>query len=144
MSGEPIDEADPYWIHFSNLSDPIVETEPGSPTTVRASVFVDPGSLGGLTSSMTTGTLVAWIPVQSAPLTAADAPVVVDQLRNALAADVVMPYGASLTVSTLLADTIERIRTPIERAASTREPLSAATFANRSAACIHWDVSRSR
>ncbi|HEX5858079.1 MAG TPA: FtsX-like permease family protein, partial [Microbacterium sp.] len=103
----PIDEVDPYWVHFSNLAEPIVETEPGVPPTIRASVFLDPGSLGGLTSSMTSGNLVARIPVEAGPLTAVNAPVVVQQLRNALAADVVMPYGGSLTVSTLVADAID-------------------------------------
>jgi len=104
---EPIDEADAYWAQFSDLLAPLVEREPGSTPTVRASVFVDPGSLGGLTTSVPDGSLVAWIPLDGSPLTAANAATVAAQLRAAVAADIALPYGGRLAFGTALADELD-------------------------------------
>lgn len=104
---EPIDEADAYWAQFSDLAAPLVEREPGSTPTVRASVFVNPGSLGGLTTSVPDGSLVAWIPLDGSPLTAANAATVAAQLRAAVAADIALPYGGRLTFGTALADELD-------------------------------------
>ncbi|NYE20225.1 FtsX-like permease family protein [Microbacterium immunditiarum] len=104
---EPNDETDAYWTHFSDLAAPLVEREPGSTPIVRASVYVDPGSLGGLTTSIPDGSLVAWIPLDDSPLTAANASTVAAQLRAAVAADIALPYGGRLTFGTALADELE-------------------------------------
>lgn len=105
---EPIDEADGYWSQFSDLATPLVEREPGSTLTVRASVFVDPGSLGGLSTSIPDGSLVAWVPLDGSLLTSVEAAKVAEQLRAAVAADIALPYGGRLAFSTALADELDK------------------------------------
>lgn len=104
---EPIDPADPYWVHVSDLDEPSIETDPGAPRTVRASMYVDARSLGGLTSSMTDGTLIAWLPIDPGALVAADAPTVLAQLRSALAGRIALPYDGGLSFRSLTPDAIE-------------------------------------
>ncbi|WP_322410899.1 FtsX-like permease family protein [Microbacterium invictum] len=104
---DPLDPDASHWAQVSDLAQPIVETAPGEPATVRGTVIVDTASLGGLTTSLTTGTFLAYYPVSAETLQATDAERVLNQLRSALAGGIVMPYGGEVTVTTLLGDEIE-------------------------------------
>jgi putative ABC transport system permease protein len=103
----PRQPADDHWVQVSDLARPLVESAPGEPDTVRAAVIVDAGSLGGLTTSLTTGTFLAYYPVSARTLQAADAEVAVTQLRRALAGGIVMPYGGEVSLTTLVGDEID-------------------------------------
>ncbi|WP_218869486.1 FtsX-like permease family protein [Microbacterium sp. AK009] len=103
----PLDAADRHWAHLTDLAGPVVESTPGEVATVRAAVIIDTAGLGGLTTSFTTGTFLAYYPVSASPLRAVDAPESADQLRRALAQGLVMPYGGDVSLATLSADEID-------------------------------------
>lgn len=106
---EAQDPEDPYWVHQSNLLDGFVQTTPGVPPTLRASGYVDPGSLPALQQEFLDGELEVWIPVDPAAIDFADGPSIATQVRELSATYVSLPDGGILQFRSGLPDALERI-----------------------------------
>jgi len=106
---EPRDPDADYWMHASDLRLPSVDREPGVIPTVRASAYVAPGSVGGLTGTFLSGALSAWVPVDPSGITYADASLIATQTREAFAADAQLPADGHLSFSSRFADAIDGI-----------------------------------
>lgn len=102
------DPDDAYWVHETNLARVTFETEQGELTTAHVIAYVDPGSLTGLSSAFTTGKLSAFIPIDPSGFDYADAAELQDQVREAQATQIALPFFGTLTLRTALSDVIER------------------------------------
>ncbi len=105
---EPLDSADPYWLHVSDLATPLVEFPPGRLPIVRAGVYVSPDSVGALAMEFGVGRLTAWIPIDPTVITHDDAEDVQGQVSQLLTRSDRLPFGGELNFRSGLADVIER------------------------------------
>ncbi len=105
---EPIDPADPYWVHESGLADATIEPVTGKPPVARTSVYIAPASAAGLQEALIFGRLQAWIPVDTSGFDYADAAELQTQVRQLVVSQVSLNDFGSLSFRSGLPDVIDK------------------------------------
>jgi putative ABC transport system permease protein len=106
---EPDDPGDAYWVHQHDLAGVTIDRETGKPPKIRATVYMAPLSIAGLTQTMTSGKLTAWIPVDPDGLDYSDVADLQLQVRNLVSSQIGLPSFGSLAFSTGLVDALDRV-----------------------------------
>jgi putative ABC transport system permease protein len=106
---EPVDPSDTYWLHQSDLLAPVVNDEPGVLPSVRAGVYLAPGSAVALAPELLAGELDAWIPIDVEALEFAEADQVATQARQITATTTYLPDAGALDFTTGLPDIITAV-----------------------------------
>jgi putative ABC transport system permease protein len=105
---EPIDPADPYWIHESGLVDASIEPVTGQLPIARTSAYIAPASAAGLQEALIFGRLQAWIPVDTSGFDYSDAAELQTQVRQVAAAQVSLNDFGNLSFRSGLPEVIDR------------------------------------
>jgi putative ABC transport system permease protein len=106
---EPADPDDPYFVHVSDLLRATVDQAPGTPTTIRGSVYIAPESIVGLQNTMTAGQLAAWIPIDPAAYKYADAATLQIQARQLMSAQINLRDFGTLSFRTGLENAVQKV-----------------------------------
>ncbi len=103
---EPREPTDRRWMHAADLAAPQVLRGERAETIIRTSVYVSPESFASLTEELAVGTMCAWMPIDPASMSYADAVELEEQARQVLTASPGLQYGGELDFRSNLPDLI--------------------------------------
>lgn len=100
---------DAYWVHESNLAKVLVDQEPGKITTLKASVYVDPLTIGGMAGTFAGGKLSAFLEFDPRAVDYAEVRTLQTQVLQLEAAHVPLPLFGDLNFRSGLPDAMGRV-----------------------------------